>query len=206
MYLKDVRKSIRSIEKSLSNIQNKRENIIKNSRDVISLSSQAIIAIHSNDFNGAKVKISKSKKILRSLRKGIPPELRHNILIAEQEFVEVSSLMAIIEKTKIPSFEKMEVSEDAYILGLLDCIGELKRQIVDRIRSGKVEESQEIFEIMEEMYLELLPLAVFDKIVKETRRKLDVNRILVEDTRAILTEEIRRQELMKVMRSVIEKK
>jgi len=33
---------------------------------------------------------------------------------------------------------------------------------------------------------------MYEKIVKETRRKLDVNRILVEETRAVITEEIRR--------------
>jgi translin len=33
--------------------------------------------------------------------------------------------------------------------------------------------------------------------VKEARRKLDVNRMLVEDTRLVLTEEIRRQEFIK---------
>jgi translin len=50
---------------------------------------------------------------------------------------------------------------------------------------------------MEDLYLQLYPLAYFDKIVKEVRRKLDVNRILVEETRIALTEEIRRFELIK---------
>ena len=40
-------------------------------------------------------------------------------------------------------------------------------------------------------------LKTYDKIVKEARRKLDVNRMLVEDTRLVLTEEIRRQEFIK---------
>ena len=34
------------------------------------------------------------------------------------------------------------------------------------------------------------------KIVKEARRKLDVNRILVEDVRAAITEEMRRADLI----------
>jgi len=39
----------------------------------------------------------------------------------------------------------------------------------------------------------------YDKIVKETRRKLDVNRILVEETRSVITEEIRRNHFVKAL-------
>ena len=56
-----------------------------------------------------------------------------------------------------------------------------------------------LFDMMENLYLMLYPFATYDKIVKETRRKLDVNRSLVEDTRTILTEEIRRQELIETI-------
>jgi translin len=52
---------------------------------------------------------------------------------------------------------------------------------------------------MENLYLVLYPLAMYDKIVKEARRKLDVNRILVEETRAVITEEIRRNHFIKAL-------
>jgi len=58
-----------------------------------------------------------------------------------------------------------------------------------------------MFEKMDELYLQLYPFAYFDKIIKEARRKLDVNRILVEETRIAITEEIRRAELIKSMKS-----
>ena len=80
---------------------------------------------------------------------------------------------------------------------MLDCIGELKRQIIDQIRIGNSKNAENLFEIMENLYLMLYPFATYDKIVKESRRKLDVNRILVEETRLVLTEEIRRQEFIK---------
>ena len=69
--------------------------------------------------------------------------------------------------------------------------------MIDQIRIGNSKNAENYFGIMEELYLILYPFAVYDKIVKESRRKLDVNRILVEDTRLILTEEIRRQEFIK---------
>jgi translin len=48
--------------------------------------------------------------------------------------------------------------------------------------------------------LQLYPFAYFDKIVREVRKKLDVARILVEETRIAITEEIRRSELIKSMK------
>ena len=55
---------------------------------------------------------------------------------------------------------------------------------------------KKIFDIMEELYLQLYPFAYYDKVIKEARKKLDVARILVEETRTALTEEIRRSELI----------
>jgi translin len=67
---------------------------------------------------------------------------------------------------------------------------------------GKTSESVHFFEIMENLYLFLYPFAVYDKIVKETRKKLDVNRILVEETRSALTEEIRRANLIDAIKKI----
>ena len=126
--------------------------------------------------------------------------LTRYIITPEQEFVEAISLLAIIEDKEIPSVKTLKVSDESYILGLLDCIGELKRQIIDNIRVGHTKRASNLFDAMENLYLLLYPFASYDKIVKETRRKLDVNRILVEETRSVLTEDIRRQELIKAIK------
>jgi translin len=88
------------------------------------------------------------------------------------------------------------------VLGLLDCIGELKRLTYDKIRCGNSIEAMKIFDIMEKLYSTLYPLTIYDKIIKEMRRKIDVNRILIEDTRSAITEEIRRTELIDSIRSI----
>ena len=84
----------------------------------------------------------------------------------------------------------------------MDCIGELKRQVFDNIRVGKSKEATRIFETMENLYLYLFPFSTYDKILKEARRKLDVNRILLEDTRAALTEEIRRGDMINAIKKL----
>tara|TARA_B100001123_G_C14836099_1_gene838189 strand:+ start:51 stop:665 length:615 start_codon:yes stop_codon:yes gene_type:complete len=199
MRLKNVKTSLPIISKELERTNSSREFLIKNNRAVVINCSQAIISIHKNDLNTAKNKIKKAKEELSKLKQKTSGELNRYILTPEQELVEAVSLLAIIEGKDIPSYKSLKISGESYILGLLDCIGELKRQVIDTIRVGNLKKAESLFDTMENLYLMLYPFATYDKIVKESRRKLDVNRSLVEDTRTVLTEEIRRQELIETI-------
>lgn len=57
---------------------------------------------------------------------------------------------------------------ESYVLGLLDCIGELKRMIFDEIRIGDIDNATRIFEVMENLYLYLYPFSMYDKVVKRS--------------------------------------
>ena len=199
MGLKNVKTSLPIISKELERTNSSREFLIKNSRAVIINCSQAIISIHKKDLVTAKNKIKKAKEQLAKLKQKAIGDLDRYVLTPEQELVEAISLLAIIEGKDVPSYKSLKVSGESYILGLLDCIGELKRQVIDTIRVGNLKKAEDLFGMMENLYLMLYPFATYDKIVKETRRKLDVNRSLVEDTRTILTEEIRRQKLIETI-------
>ena len=199
MGLKNVRTSLPKISKELERTNSSREFLIKNNRTVVINCSQAIISIHKKDLVTAKNKIKKAKEQLAKLKQKAIGDLGRYVLTPEQELVEAISLLAIIEGKDIPSYKSLKVSGESYILGLLDCIGELKRQVIDTIRVGNLKKAEGLFDMMENLYLMLYPFATYDKIVKETRRKLDVNRSLVEDTRTILTEEIRRQKLIETI-------
>lgn len=202
MSLKDAKISLSKISKSLEKTQDSREDLIKNTRQIITLCSESIISIHRNDTKNAAVKIQSAKRLLEKFRKEIDQSLYRYLIPSEQEFVEASSFLAIIQNKPVPPFESLKVKEESYVLGLLDCVGELRRNIYDRIRTGKLEEAKKTFDLMEDLYLELYPFASFDKVVKEARRKLDVDRILVEETRTALTEEIRRQELIDTIKKI----
>ena len=197
MGLKNVKSSLPQISRELEKTNSSREFLIKNNREVIVNCSQAIIAIHKNDLDSAKLKIKKAKSLLIKLKQKAKGDLDRYLLTPEQELVEAVALLSVIEGRQIPTYKSIKVSGESYILGLLDCIGELKRQVIDQIRVGNSKNAERYFGIMEELYLILYPFATYDKIVKEARRKLDVNRMLVEDTRLVLTEEIRRQEFIK---------
>jgi len=199
MFLKNVKTSLEKISKSLEDVHNSREYLIKNTREVVILCSQSIIAIHKGDLKAAHKKVQEAKKVLSRNRKMVKSDLRRYLITPEQELVEAYALLSIVEGKPIPSAKSLGVLNESYVLGLLDCIGELKRLVFDKIRTDKSKDAEKFFELMENLYLHLYPFATYDKIVREARRKIDVNRILIEDTRSAITEEIRRLELIKTL-------
>jgi len=197
--IKNVKSSLNDISKSLHSVNAAREYLIKNTRDVVILCSHSIIAAHKGDLRLAKQKIKNAELVLKKNQKKAKDDFKKYLITPEQELVEACSFLAVIENKEIPSLKSMKVSKESYVLGLLDCIGELKRLMLDNIRKDKLKEANRIFNVMENLYLILYPFAMFDKIVKEARRKLDVNRSLVEESRAIITEEIRRNHFVKAI-------
>ena len=199
MALKNVKSSLKGISKSLHASNESREFLIKNTRDVVILCSHSIIAAHKGDLKLAKQKIKKAELVLKINQKKAKNNFKKYLITPEQEFVEAHSFLAIVENKEIPSLKSLKVSDEAYILGLLDCIGELKRFVLDNIRNGQLKKADRIFNVMENLYQTLYPFAMYDKIVREARRKLDINRVLVEETRAVITEEIRRNHFVKAL-------
>ena len=200
MTLKNVKPSLNKISKTLGGIQDSREFLLKNTREVIVLCSRSIIAVHKNDTKTGKDNLRKAESLLKKYKKKATGDLRRYIITPEQEFVEAACLIAVVEKKEIPSDKKLGVMPESYVLGLLDCIGELKRMVFDKIRIGEIDEATRIFEVMENLYLQLYTFSMYDKVVKEARRKIDVNRILVDDVRSAITEEKRRTELIKTLK------
>ena len=199
MTLKNVKSSLDKISKSLADVQDNREFLLKNTREIIILCSRSIISVHKGDLKIAKKNLVEVDLLLKKYRKKATSSLRRYLITSEQEYVEAASLLAIVEGKEIPSNKKLKVMEESYVLGLLDCVGELKRMVFDKIRIGDTNNALRIFEIMENLYLHLYSFSMYDKVVKEARRKIDVNRILVDDVRGAITEEKRRSELIKAL-------
>jgi translin len=202
MTLKNVKSSLNKITKSLAKVQDDREFLLKNTREIIILCSKSIISVHKGDMKYAKNNLKQADMLLKKYKKKATLDLRRYMITPEQEFVEAVSLIAIVEKNEIPSEKKLNVMPESYVLGLMDCVGELKRMVFDKIRIDDIDEASRIFEIMENLYLHLYPFSMYDKVVKEARRKIDVDRILVDDARGAITEEKRRSELIKALNKI----
>ena len=190
--LSNVQTDVEEINKKFKDIEERRNAIIKGTRDATILCSKAIVSMHSHKKNESSEYIEKAKKLLRQFKELGKDDLQKYLYIAEQEFVEAYCLFSIAENSIIPSKRSLEVSDTSYVMGLLDCIGEIKRMIIDKIRSEGTSNVNALFELMDKIYGTIYPLAVYDNLMPGLRKKLDVSRILIENVRAIITEEKRR--------------
>jgi len=191
-----IQGSLEEIDKSLKDVQDRREKLIKGTRDVVMLCSKSIIAMHHGQLDDAKAKMDQAKTMLEEFRRYAKQDLYRYISVAEQELVEAHALRAVMEGSQILSMKDLEVTGESYLTGLLDCVGEIKRLVYDRMRSGNEKDAEKLFAVMEEIYAAVYPFAVYDNIVSGLRKKLDVARMLIEDIRAVVTEESRRKALI----------
>jgi translin len=190
--LEHVQTDIEDINKKFKDIEERRNTIIKGTRDATILCSKAIVSMHAHKKNESLEYIEKAKKLLQQFRELGKDDLQKYLYVAEQEYVEACCLFSIAEDNAIPSMKSLEVYDISYVMGLLDCIGEIKRMIIDKIRTEGISNVNTLFELMDRIYGTIYPLAVYDNLMPGLRKKLDVSRILIENVRAIITEEKRR--------------
>ena len=190
--LEHVQTDIEDINKKFKDIEERRNTIIKGTRDATILCSKAIVSMHAHKKNESLEYIEKAKKLLQQFRELGKDDLQKYLYVAEQEYVEACCLFSIAQDNAIPSMKSLEVYDISYVMGLLDCIGEIKRMIIDKIRTEGISNVNTLFELMDRIYGTIYPLAVYDNLMPGLRKKLDVSRILIENVRAIVTEEKRR--------------
>ena len=190
--LEHVQTDIEEINKKFKDIEERRNTIIKGTRDATILCSKAIVSMHAHKKNESLEYIEKAKKLLQQFRELGKDDLQKYLYVAEQEYVEACCLFSLAQDNAIPSMKSLEVYDISYVMGLLDCIGEIKRMIIDKIRTEGISNVNTLFELMDRIYGTIYPLAVYDNLMPGLRKKLDVSRILIENVRAIVTEEKRR--------------
>ena len=195
--LSKMESSLNEFSIHLKQVESSREKLIKENREIISFCSKAIILLHSNNLKDATDMISKALDLIRDLRKFVISDLDRYLWPAEQEYVEACILKEIVEKKRsISSHLDLDVSLNAYLMGLLDCIGEIKRMIYDNLRRNDFETSLSLFAIMQSFYDSIYPFSIYDNILSGVRKKLDVGKRIIEDVRITVTEEQRRKDFL----------
>ena len=192
----NIKLSLESVNDELIKIENKREKLIKESRKIIILCNQSIVSLHQNKLKESEIKLRDANNLLQLLKENVSPDLKKYLYTPEQELVEALVLNSIVRGIDIPRIDEIKVSSQSYLTGLLDAIGEIKRMIFDQTRIGNSKKAEDLFVMIQDIYNEVYPFAVFDNIVSGLRRKLDVSKILIENSRELITEESRRSKLI----------
>jgi translin len=202
MVSEKIKISLKSINDELQLIENRREQLIKESRDIIILCSQSIISLHQGHLQESQLKLDKAKDLYFSLKTLAQADLLRYLSMSEQELVECSLLMSIVKNEALPGLDDIGVSNQAYLFGILDCIGEIKRMVYDMVRLNRYDQAEYLFRVMQEIYSEIYPFSIYDNLVNGIRKKIDVCKILIENTRELITEEARRSIIIESLKKL----
>jgi translin len=177
--------SIGKIIGMLKKQEKAQDEILVLTRELIRDCSMAIKCIHNKEMKEAEDRIKNVDGLVRKL-KGLDEDFEYLTLQAYQEYTEAKVLLAIIERKEIPGYQELKIPFKAYLLGLLDCIGELRREMLEELKGGNKQDAEYYFESMSDVYEATLPVRFSNSLLPNFRRKQDVARLQVENARSEL--------------------
>jgi translin len=155
--------------------------------------------VHREERSLAQEHVDQAQGLGRALREDLQPypDLFHAGYTQDafREYVEACVVMALLGGDPLPDPHGLGVEYAAYLAGLGDTVGELRRRVLDVLRHDRIQEAERLLESMEEIYALLITVDFPDAITGGLRRVTDQVRGMVERTRGDLTTSVQGQQL-----------
>ena len=168
-----------------------REEAYRASRDVIRAAANAIRAIHRSDVARADELLATSQAELERAVAAAEPygEVFYGGFLqdAAKEYAEARLTRAAVAGDSLPGPEDLNVDDGSWLHGLAETVGELRRECLDHVRRGRLEEGERLLALMEEILSVLAIIDVPDGLTRGLRRQADAARAITERTRGDLT-------------------
>ncbi len=168
-----------------------REDGLAASRSCIRACGNAIRAMHRDEPDVARRLLDDAQRDLDGARAALAdhPDILHAGFVhdAEKEVVEARITFALTTGEEIPSPEELGADAAAYLKGMAESIGELRRHLLDLMRQGELKRCEHLLARMDDMYYVLVTMDYPDGITHGLRRLTDVARSIIERTRGDFT-------------------
>ena len=181
-----------------------RDTALERSRTLIRHCANAIRATHRNERDAAREHIAAAKEIVDAIRADLAPypDLYHAGYTQDalKEFAEANIVYALVGSEPLPQPEAIGVEYAAYLNGLGEAAGELRRRCLDIIRHDHTEEAERLLEAMDDIYSLLVTVDYPDAITGGLRRTTDMVRGVTERTRGDITTSLRQYRLQEALK------
>lgn len=168
-----------------------REKALPLFREVIRQCSQSIRAVHRQEFEQAENSLQQARQLLDQAMQAVAEwdELRYAGFArdAQKEYAEGCTTLALIKGNPLPGPTELNVDFSAYLNGLGEAVGELRRYLLDSIRRGDISRCEELLSAMDDIYSVLITMDFPDAITGGLRHTTDNVRGILERTRGDLT-------------------
>ncbi len=176
-----------------------REQAFKRSRDVIRYSANSIRATHRGELDEARSRLGDAKHLVREMDQVLEghPAVYYAGFVedAQKEYAEASATLAFVGGTQLPGPDDLGVGPAPYLNGLAESVGELRRFILDGLRRDDFSRSEELLDLMDEVYSVLVSMDFPEAVTRGLRRSTDMVRGVLERTRGNLTVALRQRRL-----------
>ena len=197
------------IRRYFEEVNGARDLAYQRSRELVSICSRAIRAVHRAEWAAAEKLMNEAKAAAKQLVAGVQPypDLYHAGYTQDslKEYVEAYLTYAMIRDLSWPTPLELGVEYNTWLNGLAEATTELRRTILDLIRHGHSLESERLLAVMEEVYSVLIVMDFNDAITGGLRRRTDTVRGVLERTRADVTTSLRQAALEKALARVEER-
>jgi len=185
--------------KDLSAKDEAREKMLPLCRDAIRYSGNAIRAVHRQEFKKAEELLKTAHSLLKEAEKTIEDcsELNGTGIVrdAQKELSEANITLALVTGKSLPKPKALGVDTAAYLNGLGEAVGEVRRYLLDTMRQGDLSRGEELLTVMDDIYSVLVTIDFPDAITGGLRRTTDMVRGVLERTRSDLTLAMRQKAL-----------
>jgi translin len=168
-----------------------REKGLSASREAIRYCGNAIRALHRYEYDVATDLLSQADGKIAAARHALAefPDLLNAGFIhdAEKELAEGRITYALVTNESFPSPEDIGIDHSAFLKGMAESIGELRRHILDLMRKGDLKRCEELLQAMDDMYFVLVSMDYPDGVTHGLRRLTDIARSIIERTRGDFT-------------------
>ena len=168
-----------------------RERALSACRGLIQASARAIRAVHRGEFEEAAAMLDEARAKADAAFADLErhPDIYHVGFVrdAQKEYAEARATLALASGGAIPDPESLGVDAAAYLNGIAEAAGELRRIILDRLRRGRFDGCEELLAAMDDIYAVLVTVDFPDAITGGLRRTTDQTRGILERTRGDLT-------------------
>ncbi|MGQ9457707.1 MAG: haloacid dehalogenase [Anaerolineae bacterium] len=180
-----------------------REQALGHSRTLIRHCANAIRAIHRLEWEEAQARLGEARETGHLLSRTVQPygDLHYAGYTQDafKELAEAHITYALIRGEPLPRPEDLGVEDAAYLNGLGEATGELRRHVLDLIRRGEIVRAEGLLQVMDEVYAHLITMDFPDAVTGGLRRTTDMVRGVVERTRGDLTTAARQEELQRAL-------
>jgi len=196
---------VERIRKDLTRKSEVRDLTLTRARALIRYCADSIRATHRREYDLARELLSRASSAAETMCADakVYPDVYYAGYLQDalKELAEAAITLALVNKDQLPDPALLRVEYPAYLKGLAEAMGELRRSALDDMRCGEIKEAERLLCIMDQVYSHLITMDFPDSLTHGLRRTTDMVRGVTERTRGDLTTAMRQEELQAALQA-----